>query len=382
MADNKIRVAIVGLGNCASSLVQGIEYYKDAKPEDTVPGLMHVVFGGYHINDIEWSACFDVDKTKVGLDINEAMWNGLNCTIKFSDVPETGVKVQRGPTLDGFGKYYKEVAEESTAEPVDVVQVLKDTKTDVLVSYLPVGSEEADKYYAQCCIDAGVAFVNALPVFIASDPEWAQKFTDAGVPIVGDDIKSQVGATITHRVMARLFEERGVRLDRTSQLNVGGNMDFMNMLERDRLESKKISKTRAVTSIVPHPMADRDVHIGPSDHVEWLDDRKWAYVRLEGTTFGDVPLNLEYKLEVWDSPNSAGIIIDAIRAAKLALDRGIGGPVWAPSSYFMKSPPRQLPDDRARRAVEDFIEKGEEWPTDLTEASVWKAGESPEDWRA
>lgn len=382
MADNRIRVAIVGLGNCASSLVQGIEYYKDAKPEDTVPGLMHVVFGGYHINDIEWSACFDVDKTKVGLDINEAMWNGLNCTIKFSDVPETGVKVQRGPTLDGFGKYYKEVAEESTAEPVDVVQVLKDTKTDVLVSYLPVGSEEADKYYAQCCIDAGVAFVNALPVFIASDPEWAQKFTDAGVPIVGDDIKSQVGATITHRVMARLFEERGVRLDRTSQLNVGGNMDFMNMLERDRLESKKISKTRAVTSIVPHPMADRDVHIGPSDHVEWLDDRKWAYVRLEGTTFGDVPLNLEYKLEVWDSPNSAGIIIDAIRAAKLALDRGIGGPVWAPSSYFMKSPPRQLPDDRARRAVEDFIEKGEEWPTDLTEASVWKAGESPEDWRA
>lgn len=382
MADNKIRVAIVGLGNCASSLVQGIEYYKDAKPEDTVPGLMHVVFGGYHINDIEWSACFDVDKTKVGLDINEAMWSGLNCTIKFSDVTETGVKVQRGPTLDGFGKYYKEVAEESTAEPVDVVQVLKDTKTDVLVSYLPVGSEEADKYYAQCCIDAGVAFVNALPVFIASDPEWAQKFTDAGVPIVGDDIKSQVGATITHRVMARLFEERGVRLDRTSQLNVGGNMDFMNMLERDRLESKKISKTRAVTSIVPHPMADRDVHIGPSDHVEWLDDRKWAYVRLEGTTFGDVPLNLEYKLEVWDSPNSAGIIIDAIRAAKLALDRGIGGPVWAPSSYFMKSPPRQLPDDRARRAVEDFIEKGEEWPTDLTEASVWKAGESPEDWRA
>ncbi|HHY08173.1 MAG TPA: inositol-3-phosphate synthase [Corynebacteriales bacterium] len=382
MADNKIRVAIVGLGNCASSLVQGIEYYKDAKPEDTVPGLMHVVFGGYHINDIEWSACFDVDKTKVGLDINEAMWNGLNCTIKFSDVPETGVKVQRGPTLDGFGKYYKEVAEESTADPVDVVQVLKDTKTDVLVSYLPVGSEEADKYYAQCCIDAGVAFVNALPVFIASDPEWAQKFTDAGVPIVGDDIKSQVGATITHRVMARLFEERGVRLDRTSQLNVGGNMDFMNMLERDRLESKKISKTRAVTSIVPHPMADRDVHIGPSDHVEWLDDRKWAYVRLEGTTFGDVPLNLEYKLEVWDSPNSAGIIIDAIRAAKLALDRGIGGPVWAPSSYFMKSPPRQLPDDRARRAVEDYIEKGEEWPTDLTEASVWKAGESPEDWRA
>jgi len=382
VADNKIRVAIVGLGNCASSLVQGIEYYKDAKPEDTVPGLMHVVFGGYHINDIEWSACFDVDKTKVGLDINEAMWNGLNCTIKFSDVPETGVKVQRGPTLDGFGKYYKEVAEESTADPVDVVQVLKDTKTDVLVSYLPVGSEEADKYYAQCCIDAGVAFVNALPVFIASDPEWAQKFTDAGVPIVGDDIKSQVGATITHRVMARLFEERGVRLDRTSQLNVGGNMDFMNMLERDRLESKKISKTRAVTSIVPHPMADRDVHIGPSDHVEWLDDRKWAYVRLEGTTFGDVPLNLEYKLEVWDSPNSAGIIIDAIRAAKLALDRGIGGPVWAPSSYFMKSPPRQLPDDRARRAVEDYIEKGEEWPTDLTEASVWKAGESPEDWRA
>lgn len=382
MADNKIRVAIVGLGNCACSLVQGIEYYKDAKPEDTVPGLMHVVFGGYHINDIEWSACFDVDKAKVGLDIADAIWEGHNCTIKFTDVPATGVKVQRGPTLDGFGKYYKQVSEESPEEPVDVVQVLKDTKTDVLVSYLPVGSEEADKYYAQCCIDAGVAFVNALPVFIASDPEWAQKFADAGVPIVGDDIKSQVGATITHRVMARLFEERGVRLDRTSQLNVGGNMDFMNMLERDRLESKKISKTRAVTSIVPHPMEDRDVHIGPSDHVAWLDDRKWAYVRLEGTTFGDVPLNLEYKLEVWDSPNSAGIIIDALRAAKIAADRGIGGPVWAPASYFMKSPPRQLPDDRARRAVEDFIEKGEEWPADLTEASVWRAGEAPEDWRA
>ncbi len=382
MTDNKIRVAIVGVGNCASSLVQGVEFYKDAKPTDRVPGLMHVVFGKYHINDIEWSAAFDIDKDKVGLDLADAIWSGQNCTIKFSDVPETGVRVQRGHTYDGFGKYYRTVTEESPEEPVDVVQVLKDTKTDVLISYLPVGSEEADKFYAQCCIDANVAFVNALPVFIASDPEWAKKFTDAGVPIVGDDIKSQVGATITHRVIARLFEERGVRLDRTSQLNVGGNMDFMNMLERDRLESKKVSKTRAVTSIVPHEMADRDVHIGPSDHVAWLDDRKWAYVRCEGTTFGEVPLNLEYKLEVWDSPNSAGIIIDALRAAKIAKDRGIGGPVWAPASYFMKSPPRQLPDDRARRAVEDFIEKGEEWPADLTEASVWRAGEDPLEWKA
>ena len=382
MTDNKIRVAIVGVGNCASSLVQGVEFYKDAKPTDRVPGLIHVVFGKYHVHDIEWSAAFDIDKDKVGLDLADAIWAGQNCTIKFCDVPQTGVKVQRGHTYDGFGKYYRTVTEESPEEPVDVVQVLKDTKTDVLVSYLPVGSEKADKFYAQCAIDAGVAFVNALPVFIASDPEWAKKFTDAGVPIVGDDIKSQVGATITHRVIARLFEERGVRLDRTSQLNVGGNMDFMNMLERDRLESKKVSKTRAVTSIVPHEMADRDVHIGPSDHVAWLDDRKWAYVRLEGTTFGEVPLNLEYKLEVWDSPNSAGIIIDALRAAKIAKDRGISGPVWAPASYFMKSPPRQLPDDRARRAVEDFIEKGEEWPSDLTEASVWHAGEDPAEWKA
>jgi myo-inositol-1-phosphate synthase len=351
-----VRVAIVGVGNCASSLIQGVEYYKDADPSGSVPGLMHVAFGDYHVSDVRFVAAFDVDAKKVGFDLSDAINNSENNTIKFADVPPTGVNVQRGPTFDGLGKYYLQTIEESDAEPVDVVQALKDAKADVLVSYLPVGSEEADKFYAQCAIDAGVAFVNALPVFIASDPVWAKKFEDAGVAIVGDDIKSQVGATITHRVMAKLFEDRGVQLDRTMQLNVGGNMDFLNMLERSRLESKKISKTQAVTSNLQREFNTKDVHIGPSDHVGWLDDRKWAYVRLEGRAFGDVPLNLEYKLEVWDSPNSAGVIIDAVRAAKIAKDRGIGGPVVAASAYLMKSPPKQLPDDIARAELETFIE--------------------------
>ncbi|CAB0781296.1 inositol-3-phosphate synthase [Corynebacterium diphtheriae] len=350
-----IRVAIAGVGNCASSLVQGVEYYKDASPDQQVPGLMHVQFGDYHVGDIEFVAAFDVDRAKVGLDLSEAINASENCTIRICDVPETGVTVQRGPTLDGLGKYYRATVEESPAQAVDVVQVLKDERVDVLVSYLPVGSEEADKFYAQCAIDANVAFVNALPVFIASDPQWAAKFEEAGVPIVGDDIKSQVGATITHRVLAKLFEDRGVHLDRTMQLNVGGNMDFKNMLERERLESKKISKTQAVTSNLDQGIAARDVHIGPSDYVGWLDDRKWAYVRLEGTAFGDVPLNLEYKLEVWDSPNSAGIIIDALRAAKIAKDRGIGGPVYPAAAYLMKSPPRQMRDEAARAELEQFI---------------------------
>ena len=352
---SSVRVAIVGVGNCATSLVQGIHYYRDADPSGTVPGLMHVQFGDYHVGDIEIVAAFDVDAKKVGFDLADATTASENNTIKITDVPPTGVTVQRGHTLDGLGKYYLETIEESDADPVDVVQVLKDTGADVLVSYLPVGSEDADKFYAQCAIDARVAFVNALPVFIASDPEWAAKFEEAGVPIIGDDIKSQVGATITHRVLAKLFEDRGVVLDRTFQLNVGGNMDFKNMLERDRLESKKISKTQAVTSNIDHDLGAKNVHIGPSDYVAWLDDRKWAYVRLEARAFGNVPLNMEYKLEVWDSPNSAGIIIDAIRAAKIAKDRGIGGPLLAASSYLMKSPPVQRPDDEGRASVEAVI---------------------------
>jgi myo-inositol-1-phosphate synthase len=355
----KVRVAIVGVGNCASSLVQGVEYYKNADPEASVPGLMHVMFGDYHVNDVEFVAAFDVDAKKVGFDLSDAILNSENNTIRIADVPPSGVIVSRGVTNDGLGKYYRETIEESDAEPVDIVATLKDAQVDVLVSYLPVGSEIADKYYAQCAIDANVAFVNALPVFIASDPVWAKKFEDAGVPIIGDDIKSQVGATITHRVMAKLFEDRGVTLDRTYQLNVGGNMDFKNMLERERLESKKVSKTQAVTSNLTGPLSgkvyDKNVHIGPSDYVAWLDDRKWAYVRLEGRAFGDVPLNLEYKLEVWDSPNSAGIIIDAIRAAKIAKDRGIGGPLLSASSYLMKSPPVQRPDDEGHASVEAFI---------------------------
>lgn len=361
MSDNStaVRVAIVGVGNCASSLVQGVQYYKDADENATVPGLMHVKFGRYHVRDVEFVAAFDVDAKKVGFDLSEAIFASENNTIKIADVPPTDVSVQRGPTLDGIGKYYSETIELSDAEPVDVAQAMRDAQVDVLVSYLPVGSDEADKFYAQAAIDAGVAFVNALPVFIASDPVWAKKFADAGVPIVGDDIKSQVGATITHRVMAKLFEDRGVALDRTYQLNVGGNMDFKNMLERERLESKKVSKTQAVTSNLTGSLADkisdRNVHIGPSDHVEWLDDRKWAYVRLEGRAFGDVPLNLEYKLEVWDSPNSAGIIIDAVRAAKIAKDRGLGGPILPASAYLMKSPPEQMADDTARAQLEAFI---------------------------
>jgi len=357
-ASTEVRVAIVGVGNCASSLVQGVEYYQNADETSSVPGLMHVRFGPYHVRDVKFVAAFDVDAKKVGFDLSEAIFASENNTIKIADVPPTNVAVQRGPTLDGIGKYYADTIEVSDVEAVDVVKVLRDADVDVLVSYLPVGSEEADKFYAQCAIDAGVAFVNALPVFIASDPVWAKKFTDAGVPIVGDDIKSQVGATITHRVMAKLFEDRGVQLDRTMQLNVGGNMDFLNMLERERLESKKISKTQAVTSNLQREFKTKDVHIGPSDHVGWLDDRKWAYVRLEGRAFGDVPLNLEYKLEVWDSPNSAGVIIDAVRAAKIAKDRGIGGPVVPASAYLMKSPPQQLPDDVARTRLEEFIISG------------------------
>jgi myo-inositol-1-phosphate synthase len=350
-----IRVAIVGVGNCANSLVQGVTYYKDAAIDQEIPGLMHAVVGGYHINNVKFVAAFDVDAKKVGLDLSEAIWASENNTIKFSDVAKTGVPVLRGVTLDGLGKYYKETIEESTAAPVDVVATLKAEEVDVLICYLPVGSEEAAKYYAQCALDAGCAFVNALPVFIASDPVWARKFEDAGLPIVGDDIKSQVGATITHRIMAKLFQDRGVHLDRTYQLNVGGNMDFKNMLERDRLESKKISKTNSVTSQLDHDMGAKNVHIGPSDYIPWLDDRKWAYVRLEGRAFGDVPLNLEYKLEVWDSPNSAGVIIDALRCAKIGLDRKVGGALLSPSSYFMKTPPVQYTDEQAHNKVEDFI---------------------------
>ncbi|SDI83125.1 myo-inositol-1-phosphate synthase [Frankineae bacterium MT45] len=351
----RIRVAIVGVGNCAASLVQGVHYYKDADPAGKVPGLMHVKFGPYHVSDIDFVAAFDVDAKKVNRDLSEAIVASENNTIKICDVPPLDIPVQRGHTLDGLGKYYRETIEESDEAPVDVVAALREAKVDVLICYLPVGSEAAAKFYAQCAIDAKVAFVNALPVFIAGTPEWAAKFEEAGVPIVGDDIKSQVGATITHRVLAKLFEDRGVEVQRTMQLNVGGNMDFKNMLERDRLESKKISKTQSVTSQIDRDLGADNVHIGPSDYVAWLDDRKWAFVRLEGKAFGDVPLSLEYKLEVWDSPNSAGVIIDALRAAKIALDRGIGGPILSASSYFMKSPPVQYNDDEARRAVDDFI---------------------------
>jgi myo-inositol-1-phosphate synthase len=350
-----VRVAIVGVGNCASSLVQGVEYYRKADPGDRVPGLMHVTFGDYHVSDLEFVAAFDVDAKKVGRDLAEAIVASENNTIKLADVPPTGVTVQRGPTYDGLGEYYRETVEESDEIAVDVAAALREARVDVVVSYLPVGSEAADKFYAQAAIDAGCAFVNALPVFIASDPVWAKKFEDAGLPIVGDDIKSQVGATIVHRALAKLFEDRGVELLRTYQLNFGGNMDFMNMLERKRLVSKKISKTQSVTSQIPHEMEKASVHIGPSDYVPWLDDRKWAYIRLEGRAFGDAPLNAEHKLEVWDSPNSAGVIIDAVRAAKIAKDRGIGGPIMSASSYFMKSPPVQYSDHDAHEAVEKFI---------------------------
>jgi len=353
-----IRVAIAGLGNCANSLIQGIEYYRDADPSHSVPGLMHVQMDGYHVRDLEVVAAFDVDATKVGVDVSKAMWSGQNDTYRFAEVRATGVDVLRGPTLDGLGVYYRKTIEESPAEPVDVAVALRDSGADVLVNYLPVGSEQAARAYAEAALDAGVAFVNCIPVFIASDRTWAQRFRDAGLPIVGDDVKSQVGSTIVHRQLARLFEDRGLTLDRTYQLNVGGNMDFMNMLERERLESKKLSKTRAVTSQVDHGLSDRNVHIGPSDHVPWLTDRKWAYIRLEGSGFGDVPLNVELKMEVWDSPNSAGVVIDAIRAAKLAKDRGISGPLLGPSAYFMKSPPVQYRDEQARGFVEEFIADG------------------------
>ncbi len=352
--NQKVRVAIAGVGNCASSLVQGVEYYKHADPNDEIPGLMHVALGGYHVRDVEFVAAFDVDAAKVGLDLGKAIFAGQNNTVKFAEVSGLGVQVQRAPTLDGLGEFYRETVEESLAEPINVTEVLRATRADVLVSYLPVGSEEAQRHYAKACLDAGVGFVNAIPVFIASDPEWAKKFEDAGVPIVGDDIKSQVGATIVHRILTRLFEDRGVELDRTYQLNFGGNMDFKNMLERKRLKSKKISKTQSVTSQMDHGIEPDNVHIGPSDHVPWLDDRKWCYIRLEGRNFGDVPLNLELKLEVWDSPNSAGVIIDAVRCAKVALDRGIGGPLLGPSAYFMKSPPVQYRDEEAREMVEAF----------------------------
>jgi myo-inositol-1-phosphate synthase len=350
-----IRVGIVGVGNCAASLVQGVHYYRDAAVDERVPGLMHVKFGDYHVRDVEFVAAFDVDAKKVGTDLADAIGASENNTIKIADVPPTGVTVQRGHTLDGLGKYYRETITESDERPVDVVGALRAARVDVLVCYLPVGSEQAAKFYAQCAIDAGVAFVNALPVFIAGTKEWADKFAAAGLPIVGDDIKSQIGATITHRVLAKLFEDRGVTVDRTYQLNVGGNMDFKNMLERERLESKKISKTQSVTSQLREEIDNRNVHIGPSDYVAWLDDRKWAFIRLEGRNFGDSPVSLEYKLEVWDSPNSAGIIIDAIRAAKIAKDRGIGGALLSASSYLMKSPPEQRPDDEGRAKLEAYI---------------------------
>jgi myo-inositol-1-phosphate synthase len=343
------------VGNCASSLVQGLEYYKDADPTDAVPGLMHVDLGGYHVRDVQIVAAFDVDGKKVGTDVAEAIASEPNNTIRFADVPPTGITVQRGPTFDGLGRYYRETIVESEFPPVDVARALKEAEADVMVSYLPVGSEQAAKHYAQAALDAHVAFVNCLPVFIASDKAWASKFVEAGVPIVGDDIKSQVGATIVHRVLTKLFEDRGVRLNRTYQLNFGGNMDFMNMLERERLTSKKVSKTQSVQSQMRRKLDKQNIHIGPSDHVPWLEDRKWAQIRLEGQAFGDVPLNVELKLEVWDSPNSAGIVIDALRCAKLALDRGVSGPLIGPSAYFMKSPPVQFSDEAAREMVEQFI---------------------------
>jgi myo-inositol-1-phosphate synthase len=352
----KVRVAIVGVGNCASSFVQGVEYYRNAKAGDTVPGLMHVDLGGYHISDIEFSAAFDIDADKVGRDLSEAIWRGQNNTVKFSDVPKLDVPVYRGMTHDGIGKYLSQVITKAPGETADVVKILQDTKTDVVVSYLPVGSEEATKWYVEQVLAAGCGFVNCIPVFIGREPYWRRRFEEKGLPIVGDDIKSQVGATIVHRKLARLFQERGVLLERTHQLNVGGNTDFLNMLERERLESKKISKTNAVTSQLDYDMGAKNVHIGPSDHVAWLEDRKWAYIRLEGRSFGDVPLNLELKLEVVDSPNSAGIVIDAVRCAKLGLDNGIGGALEWPSAYFMKSPPVQHPDDVCHTEVQTFIE--------------------------
>jgi myo-inositol-1-phosphate synthase len=352
----KVRMAIVGVGNCAAALVQGLRFYRDAEPSDTVPGLMHVKLGPYHVSDVEVVAAFDVDGKKVGRDVAEAILAEPNNTIRFADdVPPTGVQVLRGPTLDGLGSYYREAISESDERPVDVAAALREARADVVVNYLPVGSEKATRHYARAALDAGAAFVNCMPVFIASDRSWAREFADAGLPIVGDDIKAQMGSTILHRVLAKLFEDRGVHLDHTSQLNFGGNMDFMNMLERERLLSKKISKTQAVTSQLRDGIAPEDIHIGPSDHVPWLKDRKWAHIRLEGREFGNVPVSVELKLEVWDSPNSAGIVIDAVRCAKLALDRGVAGPLIGPSAYFMKSPPVQFSDDAAHEMVEEFI---------------------------
>ena len=352
---DKVRVAIIGVGNCASSLVQGVEYYKNAPADAFVPGLMHVNLGGYHVGDIEFSAAIDIDKNKVGRDISEAIFTGPNNTYKFSDVPDLGVRVARGMTHDGLGKYLSEIIEKAPGSTEDIVKLLKDTGTDVVISFLPVGSEEATKWYVEQILEAGCGFVNGIPVFIARERYWQQRFEKKGLPVMGDDVKSQVGATIVHRVMTRLFRDRGVKLERTSQLNVGGNTDFLNMLERSRLESKKISKTNAVTSQLDYDIGADNVHIGPSDYVPWLTDRKWAYVRMEGTTFGDVPLNAELKLEVWDSPNSAGVMIDAVRCMKLALNHGLTGAIEGPSSYFFKSPPVQHTDDEARRATEDFI---------------------------
>ncbi len=355
--DDKVRVALIGVGNCASSLVQGVEYYKNAKPDELVPGLMHVDLGGYHVRDVEFTAAFDVTTDKVGKDLSEAIWAHPNNTIKFSDVPKTGIKVSRGMTHDGIGKYLSEIVEKAPGSTEDVVGILKDTHTDVVVNYLPVGSEEATKWYTEQILNAGCAMVNCMPVFIAREAYWGKRFKAAGVPIIGDDIKSQVGATITHRMLASLFHERGVRLDRTFQLNFGGNSDFLNMLERDRLESKKISKTNAVASTLPYDLGKENIHVGPSDYVPWLTDRKWAYIRLEGTSFGDVPLNAELKIEVWDSPNSAGIVIDAVRLAKLGLNNGLSGALEGPSAYLMKSPAKQIPDDESHDMVEEFIAK-------------------------
>ena len=351
----KVRVAIVGVGNCASSLVQGVEYYKNAPDDAPIPGLMHVRLGGYHISDVEFTCGIDIDINKVGKDVSEAIFIEPNNTFKFSDVPNLNAPVYRGMTHDGLGKYLSKIITKAPGPTDDIVQILKDTRTDVVVSYLPVGSEEATKWYVEQILKAGCAFVNCIPVFIAREKYWQKRFEDAGLPVIGDDIKSQVGATITHRVLTRLFEDRGVRLDRTYQLNFGGNTDFLNMLERERLESKKISKTNAVTSQLSRNLPEKDVHVGPSDYVPWLSDRKWCYIRMEGTTFGDVPLNIELKMEVWDSPNSAGVVIDAVRCAKLALERGLKGALIAPSSYFMKSPPKQVTDDKARQMVEDYI---------------------------
>jgi myo-inositol-1-phosphate synthase len=352
---DKVRVAVIGVGNCASSFIQGVHFYRNAKADEFVPGLMHVNLGGYHISDIEFTCAFDVDKTKVGKDLSQAIWGGRNCTTKFTDVPDLGVKVYRGMTHDGLGKYLSEVIEKAPGPTDDVVGILKDTKTDVVVNYLPVGSEMATKWYVEQILEAGCGLVNCIPVFIAREKYWQDRFIEKGLPVIGDDIKSQVGATIVHRVLTKLMRDRGVRLERTSQLNVGGNTDFLNMLERSRLESKKISKTNSVTSQLDYDMGSKNIHIGPSDYVEWLDDRKWAYIRMEGRTFGDVPLNIELKLEVVDSPNSAGIVIDAVRCAKLALDRGVSGALFEPASYFMKSPPIQYSDEEARRKTEAFI---------------------------